>query len=150
MELINYSLTIQKKVLLKDVTIKFNSGIVNHILGSNGVGKSCFAKSLLGLLNYKGTVFTPSAPIVIGSYTNIPMDLTTHHLLGYLKKKYGQKQVEKFIKLLNLEESIDYSLCLKDLSDGQKQKIKLMSFLIDEPNVIILDEFTSALDKKAL
>lgn len=35
------------------------------------------------------------------------------------------------------------------MSDGQKQKIKLLAFLSADPKVIILDEFTNALDKNS-
>lgn len=37
---------------------------------------------------------------------------------------------------------------IKNLSDGQKQKLKLLFFLAQEPELIILDEFTNGLDKK--
>ena len=36
------------------------------------------------------------------------------------------------------------------MSDGQKQKIKLLFFLSKNPKVIILDEFTASLDKKSM
>lgn len=150
MKLINYSLTVQRKELLKNVNIGFKKGIINHILGSNGVGKSCFAKSLLGVFKYTGTVDTAMSPVVIGSYTNISTDLTTNDIIQYLEKKHSAKHVNKFINLLNLKKTINFKLCLKNLSDGQKQKIKLMCFLIDEPEFIILDEFTSSLDKKSI
>ena len=38
---------------------------------------------------------------------------------------------------------------LKNLSDGQRQKVKLLFYLASEPEVIILDEFTNALDKES-
>lgn len=36
------------------------------------------------------------------------------------------------------------------MSDGQKQKLKLLFFLASEPKVTILDEFTTSLDKKSM
>lgn len=149
MKLIDFSLVVQKKILLKNVNVEFEKGVINHILGSNGVGKSCFAKSVLGLFKHTGTIEMNSAPVVIGSYTNVPLDLTTQDIVRYLEKSYGIEKVQYFVNLLNLKESINFSLCIKKLSDGQKQKIKLMYFLINEPQVIILDEFTSSLDKKS-
>ncbi len=36
------------------------------------------------------------------------------------------------------------------MSDGQKQKLKLLSFLLEDHDLIILDEVTNALDKKTV
>lgn len=149
LELINYSLEVTKKTLLENVNIRFDKGHINHILGANGVGKSCFSKSLIGLFDYKGTVSNIDFPVIIGSYSNIPLDLTLLDLIKYLRKKYDNKKLNNFIKLLQIDNFSDKELCLKSLSDGQKQKIKLLCFLIDEPKFIILDEFTTSLDKKS-
>lgn len=35
------------------------------------------------------------------------------------------------------------------MSDGQRQKLKLLYYLSLNPKILILDEFTSALDKKS-
>lgn len=40
MKLINYSLKVGKKKLLENVNISFDKKYINHILGSNGAGKS--------------------------------------------------------------------------------------------------------------
>ncbi|MCD0089395.1 peptide ABC transporter ATP-binding protein, partial [Streptococcus agalactiae] len=39
---------------------------------------------------------------------------------------------------------------LKQLSDGQKQKVKLLVLLSLDKHIIILDEITNALDKKSV
>lgn len=147
MKLDNYFLKIDKKVLIENASVCFDSEGINHLLGSNGAGKSCFAKSLIGLIKYSGSVEECDGDIVlISSKSNIPLDLKLKDILIYLEKIYGKDKLDYFYKLFNLE-SIP-KVKIKKMSDGQKQKIKLMWFLITYPKLIILDEFTSALDKK--
>lgn len=149
MELVDFSLQINRKTaLLSKVNVKFYPNTINHILGSNGVGKSCLAKSLIGLYQYQGRVMSDHVPTVIGSYSNIPSDLTVDNLLKIIVNKYSEEKIKNLTKSLNLN-SINTKLLVRKLSDGQKQKIKLMCFLITNPNVLILDEFSTAIDKKS-
>lgn len=146
MELINYGLMVGKKELISNVNLKFEKGIINHLLGANGVGKSCFAKSCAGLVPFSGSIIIDNVPTLISSYSNIPMDLRFKDVLCILKKKYDTNIINDLSKTLNVE-NIPPHVILRKLSDGQRQKVKLLSFLVAQPKCIILDEFTSALDK---
>lgn len=137
MELKNYNLKIGQKTLLCDVNVSFDSGIVNHVLGKNGVGKSLFAKDLV-LANNNITL--------ISSYSNIPMDITFRDVLLFLNKNFGENRVSNLCTLLNTQNIIP-TLVIKKLSDGQKQKIKLLVYLLLSNDIIIFDEITNALDK---
>lgn len=57
--------------------------------------------------------------------------------------------IDKIAYLLNLD-NIDGKVLIKNLSDGQKQKLKLLSFLLEDKNIIVLDEITNSLDKKTV
>lgn len=57
--------------------------------------------------------------------------------------------IDTITPLLNLE-NIDGKVLIKNLSNGQKQKLKLLSFLLADKNIIVLDEITNALDKKTV
>ncbi|MFR1784387.1 MAG: ATP-binding cassette domain-containing protein [Sarcina ventriculi] len=129
--------------------MEFPEGTICHLLGGNGVGKSSFAKSIMGRLNYTGEVIIKGDICVIGSYTNIPNDLTIRDLIYFSEKyKFSQLFFELYT-LLNIKD-INSQLPLSKMSDGQKQKIKLLFFLSKNPKVIILDEFTASLDKKSM
>ena len=149
MQLKNYSLAIGKKKLFSNVSINFESGTVCNILGGNGVGKSSFAKSLIGMLDYDGQVIYQGSLCVIGSYTNVPYDLTISDLIKILKRSKAISEINELYDLLGIKE-IDHFLKIGKMSDGQKQKIKLLSFLSSNPDIIILDEFTASLDKKSM
>jgi len=148
MNLHNYSLKVGKKQLFKDVNLTFEKGKINHILGDNGVGKSCFARSTIGLFEYTGTIKVDKPICLIGSYTAVPQDLKLLDILHILNLRFETTYVKKIFGLLNMS-SIPDNICISNMSDGQKQKIKLLSFLSSAPDVIILDEFTSALDKNS-
>lgn len=137
LKLSNFNLSIKNKKLLTDVNVEFSDGRINHILGKNGVGKSIFAKSLM-LDNENITV--------IGSYSNIPEDITFNELKKVLIKKFGRDKVERLCSILNIA-NIDEKTILKKLSDGQRQKIKIIVLLLFDKDIIILDEVTNSLDK---
>lgn len=148
MKLIDYSLFI-KKELFSNVNIEFPVGNICHILGKNGSGKTCFAKSILGLFPYSGSILVGVEKLtVIGSYTNLPLDLKVKDIVELSYIKNNVDSVNKLKEKLQIE-NIPYNNKIKNLSDGQKQKMKLFFFLASEPNLIILDEFTNALDKQS-
>ena len=143
-----FSLKVGNKVLLEDINISFPKGRITHVLGGNGVGKSCFAKSCVGLLQGKGEIIGNEKTILIGSSSNIPEEFCSSDIVYILKKRFDDKDITDLFKLLEISK-IPSKTPIKKLSDGQKQKLKLLSFLCGEPEVIILDEFTNALDKNS-
>ncbi len=137
MQLEHYNLKIGKRELLKDVTITFEEGKIHHILGQNGVGKSIFAKDLM---------YQSDDAILISSYSNIPDDITYADLLQLLCKKFDVVKVNRVGSILDIK-NINPKLVIRKLSDGQKQKLKLLTYILFDKSVIILDEMTNALDK---
>ena len=140
MKLSNYTLEIGKKTLLKQTDVVFKKGEINYILGENGIGKSVFAKSLF----HKHDNIT-----LIGSYTNIPNDVNFKSLLIFLEQKFSSEKIAELYRMLGLDK-IDNKIKISKLSDGQKQKIKLLVFFLLEKEIIILDEISNALDRKTV
>lgn len=146
MKIVDLSLTVGTKKILDKLSVNFFDGVVNHILGKNGIGKSCFAKACGGVLPYAGQIDVEGSNIaVIGSYTNIPSNL---RLLDVMKLISNSRLSEGLVKELRLGDVGQRKLVGK-MSDGQKQKIKLMYYLSLKKQYLVLDEFTSALDKSS-
>lgn len=147
MEFSNYTLHVGKRCLLRGANFAFEKGAINHILGSNGIGKSQFAKDLLQ--NNSGQISgeISGQTTLIASFSSIPKDANLHHVLQRAQKKYEKAAMKELYDALGLGE-IDATLTLGHLSDGQKQKIKLCLFLSEDKHIIVLDEITNALDKK--
>lgn len=149
MNIANYTLKVKGKTLLQDTDLHFSSRKINHVVGKNGVGKSQLAKDFL-LNNSKriGRDIRQNVSL-ISSSSNIPHDVSKDFLLHFLSKKFDAEMIDKIAHLLNLD-NIDGKVLIKNLSDGQKQKLKLLSFLLEDKNIIVLDEITNSLDKKTV
>ena len=149
MNIAKYTLKVKGKRLLSETNLHFSEGKISHIVGKNGVGKSLLAKDFL--LNNSKQISKDICQNVslISSSSNIPFDVSTDFLLNFLSKKFGSEMINKIAALLNLD-NIDGKIIIKNLSDGQKQKLKLLSFLLEDQIIIILDEITNALDKKTV
>ncbi|MEC1620864.1 ATP-binding cassette domain-containing protein [Bacillus mojavensis] len=149
MNIANYTLKVKGKTLLQDTDLHFSNGEMNHIVGKNGVGKSQLAKDFL-LNNSKliGKDIRKNVSL-ISSSSNIPHDVSKDFLLNFLSEKFDSEMINKIASLLNLD-NIDGKVLIKNLSDGQKQKLKLLSFLLEDKNIIVLDEITNSLDKKTV
>ena len=151
MNIKNYSLKVKKKILIDNCNLNFYSGEINHIVGKNGVGKSQLAKDFL--LNNSG--YIPKSisynTTLISSFSNIPNDVSKDFLLNILKNKFNKSKeiFQKIYKILNIED-IPSHVLIKNLSDGQKQKLRFLSFLLEDNSLIVLDEVTNALDKKTV
>ncbi|WP_027130902.1 ABC transporter ATP-binding protein [Gemella cuniculi] len=139
----NFSLKIGNKKLFDNVNINFGCGI-SHLIGRNGSGKSCLVKSLEKRFDYSGEVFATDF-VIIASYSNIPSDLKWKDLERMLNK--DEYFSEKLKNTLNIE-NINRNIQISKLSDGQKQKLKLLFYLVKKPKIIIFDEFTNGLDKQ--
>ncbi|MGX0021789.1 ATP-binding cassette domain-containing protein [Staphylococcus hominis] len=151
MKINNYSLKIKRKNLIDNCTLDFYPGYVNHIVGKNGVGKSQLAKDFI--LNNSGNIprTISNKTTLISSSSNVPIDITKNSLLKLLQNKFQDSSqiFSEINEILNIKE-IPSNVLIKNLSDGQKQKLKFLSFLLEDNSLIILDEVTNALDKKTV
>ncbi len=156
--------------LLKDINININKNECIALVGESGSGKST-----LGQILQKFYLFE-NGTIIINNETNLP-DIETknwRNILGVVPQDVtvfggnvitnillGQEDtpenIVKFCKDYGFETFINtlpqsYATILGEeginLSGGQKQVIALMRALYKKPRVLLLDEFTSAMDRK--
>ncbi|PZP88198.1 MAG: hypothetical protein DI572_12600 [Staphylococcus epidermidis] len=75
----------------------------------------------------------------------------TAFLIDLLSNRFtdSNDDFKKIYKILNID-NIPLNVLIKNLSDGQKQKLKFLSFLLEDNSLIVLDEVTNALDKKTV
>lgn len=147
MKLIDYSVGFRNRTVLSHADVSFPAGRINHLLGKNGSGKSTFAKSLAGLIPHGGIVSTQGGKVsVIGSYSGLPLDLHVSDVIRAAEAHSDGNACRRLYQGLNIA-SIQEGLRLRRLSDGQRQKLKILFFLSKNPKVIVLDECTSALDQ---
>ncbi|QTD38010.1 peptidase domain-containing ABC transporter [Polaribacter batillariae] len=159
-----------RKELFKNINISVNKNKCIAIVGESGSGKSTLGQVLQKFYPFEnGTIMinnqfnlpninTEDWRNIIGI---IPQDITifngnviTNILLG---KEDTPKNIEKFCKQYGFTEFINtlpqgFATILGEeginLSGGQKQIIALMRVLYKKPQLLLLDEFTSAMDRK--
>lgn len=161
---------INEKVALENFSFKFDKGELITVVGSNGSGKSTLFKVLTGdvkpehgyyFLEEKDTLKIPSYKILksISIVYQNPDSGVFPELSIEENLILGSKKGSRFFKFgkikgLDLLESLNIGLekriktKVKELSGGQKQALSLIIASISQPNILLLDEHTAALDPK--
>jgi ATP-binding cassette subfamily B protein len=174
---VSFSYKSQKNEVLKKFSIKFHKGEKIGIIGKTGSGKSTFIDLLLGLLKPSNGSILINNEYKLNQFNNsitsswrkclslVPQDvylrnetlLENIYDIGNTKKDIISGKIKKATESALLDEFIPrlekgiYSTVgergLK-LSGGQKQRVGIARALAKEKPILILDESTSALDKK--
>lgn len=159
---------IPKKQIINNFTHTFNKNSITAILGESGAGKTTLVDLILGLrqpnqgtIEYKNqnkilsisdisTFYLPQGPIVFaGSVRN--------YFLKLHSKAVSDEQIIDCLKQVSLWEhfqtldGLDTIIDEKgsNLSEGQKQRLCLSYVFLNHYALIILDEFTSAIDQQS-
>jgi len=152
--------------ILKEITGSFPESKITTLVGPSGAGKTTLLKLCNGLLapdtgeiyikdkpidHYEPValrrlvgVALQSAPMISGTvYDNLNLPL---ELQG---KKLAEQDALTLLQDVGLEEAL-LSRNVKDLSGGQRQKVSIARTLVNNPEVLLLDEITSSLDRTSL
>lgn len=160
-ELKDVSVGYNGKSVIGGISMRITRGALVGFVGPNGGGKTTLVKTMLGLIPpIKGTVdhicgitfgYVPQSMsfdrlfplsvreiITMGCYSRIPFFANP-----------GQEDDEKVIeaaKQTGIEHLIDHPY--RSLSGGEKQRALLARAIVSEPDLMVLDEPTSSVDKK--
>lgn len=152
-----------QKPLLAPLDLSVRKGARLAVLGPNGGGKSTLLRSLIGLIPLlSGNRVVPAKGLRIGyvpqAHRADPLfPLTAAEVV--LQGRYGIIGVGRFPKSADRKLAVDKLAAVglaehKDkpfraMSGGQRQRTLLARALAGDPDVLVLDEFTSDLDPAA-
>ena len=150
--------------ILNNISFDIEKGDCISIVGKSGSGKSTLLKVISDLLPvesghiyFKGKSYIDydpidlrrkisyciQTPILFGEkvYENLELPFKIRN------EKMDKSRVKELLERFNLNESILESN-INSLSGGEKQRISLIRNLVHIPDILLLDEVTSALDKE--
>lgn len=164
----NISVKIGKDEIIKNVNIHIHCGELTVIIGKNGAGKSTLLKALLGEIKHTGKIEVYDKKkekyekLKIG-YVPQSMNIERHmpttvydFIAAIISnkpiwiKKYKEiyNQIQNHLKIFEADGLIDKSI--GDLSGGELQRVLLAVATLSSPNLLILDEPVSGIDKNGI
>lgn len=159
----NLTKEIKNNLILDDINLDLNKGKIYGFKGKNGSGKTMLFRAICGLINpTKGEIHIgnkklgqeisfPESVGVIIEYPGFLPDFTgiqNLKMLAELTGKIGEKEIREMILAVGLNP--DDKKKFKKYSLGMKQRLGIAQALMEEPDLIILDEPTNALDSEAV
>ncbi len=152
---------------VKDANLEIEGGQIFGFLGPNGAGKSTIIKSIVGIQSItSGAIEVCGYDVekqAIGAKLNIGFvpdhyalyeNLTGREYINYIADLYNVSKedrtarIDEYVARFNLNVAFDNQI--KTYSHGMKQKITIMSALVHDPKVWILDEPLTGLDPESI
>lgn len=149
-----------------DLTLAIEGGQIFGFLGPNGAGKSTTIKMLVGLLRQdSGTILLDGLSMQqdslqvksqIGYVPDEPLfyeKMTGVQHLNFISDMFGLDAQTRKERVDDLAQRFSLQAALKDeissYSHGMKQKLAVISALVHQPKLLVLDEPMVGLDPKA-
>ena len=152
---------------VKDANLEIEGGQIFGFLGPNGAGKSTIIKSIVGIQSItSGSIEvcgfdvekqSVQAKMQIGfvpDHYALYENLTGREYINYIANLYGvsiedrNRRMDEYVERFHLQGSFENPI--KTYSHGMKQKITIMSALVHDPKVWILDEPLTGLDPDSI
>ena len=159
----NISVKRGSKQILKNVNIHIHCGKLTVIIGKNGAGKSTLLKAILGEIPHEGSITfknknNEEKKIKIG-YVPQKLDLENSPITVYdmvasyssnkptflFKSKKLYEKIKEHLKDFGADNLIDRKV--NRLSGGELQRVMLGMAMMSKPDLLILDEPISGIDK---
>ena len=154
---------IRGNLILNDISLELKKGVIYGIRGKNGSGKTMLLKAMCGLIRLtEGTVTIDGK--ILGKDCDFPENAgalleNPGFIAGYnaennlkalaaIRGKIEKQQIENILQEVGLGDPGKKKY--RHFSLGMKQKLGIAAALMEEPELILLDEPTNALDQQSV
>ncbi len=159
----NINVSFGKKEVLKNVNIHIHCGKLTVIIGENGAGKSTLLKAILGEVKHTGTIlfkdrsnsrnnirigYVPQRLDIENSPAtvyDVVVSFTSRYPVFMPKNHKLYDEIKEHLKEFGADGLIDSRI--NTLSGGQLQRVMLAIATMPYPDLLILDEPVSGIDK---
>ncbi len=141
--------------ILKDINLQLQSGEYVSVVGDNGSGKSTLMRLLLQFLKpTSGSIMTQARRIGYvpqkNDFSNSSFPITVYEVLNSYRRLLKLKDKDLIAEKLAQVGMTDYKDALMGtLSGGQTQKILIARALMGSPELLILDEPSTGVDRNS-
>ncbi|WP_022770221.1 MULTISPECIES: ABC transporter ATP-binding protein [unclassified Butyrivibrio] len=167
LEIKNYSKSYDGgKKAADNVTLTVESGDIYGFIGHNGAGKSTTIRAVVGVLDFdegeilidghsvkdepmeckKITAYIPDNPDLYENLTGIQYLNFVADVFD-ISAKDREEKIKKYADLFEITDALGDQI--SSYSHGMKQKVAIISALIHDPKLLVLDEPFVGLDPKA-
>ncbi|MFD1512149.1 ABC transporter ATP-binding protein [Halomarina rubra] len=141
-------------VALDGVSLSIDDGEVYALIGPNGAGKTTLVRALLGTTDYEGRVSLfgtdprdadPQRVGLLPQSFSPPERLTARELVDYYAGLYDSARPTDDV-LADVGMAEDADTWYENLSGGQQRRTCVAIALVNDPDLLVLDEPTTAID----
>ena len=176
LKILNLSVRIDNKEILKDFNLTIKSGEIHAIMGPNGTGKSTLSKVIMGDPSYEvtsGTITFDDKEIQdlevseranLGIFLGMQMppeiegvsnaDFLRTALHGKEKDDFKLfqfiKKLDNNVEKLQMNKEMIHRGINQGFSGGERKKNEILQMYMLEPKFVLLDEIDSGLDVDSL
>lgn len=166
LEIKNVTKKYGEKIAVNDISLKIKDGEIFGFIGHNGAGKTTLIKSIVGLHEFnEGDILINDISIkkseieykkqlaYIPDNPDLYDNLKGIDYLNFIADIYEvsietrKKLIKEYGELFNIYNNLGN--LISSYSHGMKQKLAIISALIHEPKVLVLDEPFVGLDPKS-
>lgn len=160
----NVQKSLKDNQVLNNITYTFEGGKIYGVYGHNGCGKTMLLRAISGLLIpddgkvminekqlHKDNIsFPESIGIIIEHMELLPQYSAYDNLkiLAKIKNKAKDEDIKEALEAVGLESSSKKKV--RKFSLGMKQRLNIAQAVFENPEIIILDEPTNAIDTKGI
>ncbi len=159
--IINYTKKIKGNTILDNINYTFESGKIYGIIGRNGSGKTMLLRAVCGLIFpdngevyiddkqlHKDISFPDNCGVIIENSELLPnfSGFENLKILSKIKKTATDDDIKKALETVGL----DSKKKVKAYSLGMKQRLSIAQAIFENPELLLMDEPTNALDESGV